>query len=230
MSNKTKLRPAARGTRPGPAGTRSGRPVVWLILAFCAGALLAGPIGAATADPRSDTDKKIDQLKEADAKRDAAQIVTLTDQARKVSAALVPVLDGLATAVPPGKTPGPDATAQAVTTWRILTRQAVDDYADRPSAGTGVNVARSAFAAAVDTLDRAVSLYEEALRAAPEGKAALLTLAGRERNSAVTVWSVGATQLDKLNVDAGNGHAHVFLPAVPGQGALTSDGSPEGSK
>ncbi|MET7424250.1 hypothetical protein [Dactylosporangium sp. NPDC005555] len=224
MGNKVNRRPVAASQR-----RRTGVHWVWLVLALAVGALLGGPIGAATADPRSDTERSIDALKAADAKRDAEQIVALTDQARKALDVLTPVLDGLAVAVPPGSAaPGPDATAQQVAAWQAAAAKAVAGFADPPSAGTGVNVARSGFAAGARTVQQAVVAYEQALATPAPGKAAQLTHAGRLRDIAVATWAVGGTQLDQLNVDAGNGHAHVFLPAVPGQGAMTSDGSPEG--
>ena len=82
-------------------------------------------------------------IKAADAKRDAEQIVALTDQARKVSEALAPILDEFAAAVPPGgAAPGPDATPQRVTAWKAATAKAVAGFADPPSAGTGVSIAK----------------------------------------------------------------------------------------
>jgi hypothetical protein len=83
-------------------------------------------------------------------------------------------------------------------------------------------------AAAARALDAAVDLYAAALTLPPEARGTQLELAGRQRDIAVATWSTAATQLDVLNNNAGNGHAHVFLPAVPGQGALTPDGAPEG--
>ncbi len=225
MSSKVKRRPVAVP----PQRRRAAVPWVWILLALAAGALLGGPIGAATADPRSDTEKAIDTIKAAEAKRDAEQIVALTAQARQVRDALAPVLDEFAAAVPPGgKAPGPDATPQKVTAWKAAAGKAVAGFADPPSAGTGVNVARSGFTTAVRTLQEAAVAYEQALQAAEPAKAAQLTHAGQLRDIAVATWAIGGTQLDQLNVDAGHGHAHVFLPAVPGQGAMTSDGSPEG--
>ncbi|GAA3212163.1 hypothetical protein ACFO1B_41640 [Dactylosporangium siamense] len=223
MSSKTKRRPAV------PQRRRSGPPWVWIVLALAVGALLGGPIGAATADPRSDTQQAIDKLKAADAKRDAEQIVALTEQARQVRDALAPVLEQFAAAVPPGAaTPGPDATAQQVTAWRAATTKAVAGFDNPPSAGTGVNIARGGLTAATRTLHEAVTAYEQALTAPAPAKAAQLAHAGKLRDIAVATWAVGGTQLDQLNIDAGHGHAHVFLPAAPGQGAMTSDGSPEG--
>lgn len=220
----TKRRPAAVPPR------RGGVHWVWIVLALAAGALLGGPIGAATADPRSDTQRSIEAIQAADAKRDAEQVVALTAQARQVRDALAPVLDGFAAAVPPGATaaPGPQASAEQVAAWRSATAKAVEGFANPPSAGTGVNIARAGLAAATRTLQQAVVAYEQALQAPAEARAAQLAHAGQLRDIAVATWAVGGTQLDQLNVDAGHGHAHVFLPAVPGQGAMTSDGAPEG--
>jgi hypothetical protein len=226
VSSKVKRRPVPLAAqRRGAAAI----PWVWILLALAVGALLGGPIGAATADPRSDTQQAIDAIKAENAKRDAEQIVALTAQARQVRDALAPILDELAAAVPPGgAAPGPDAKPERVTAWKAATTKAVEGFADPPSAGTGVNVARSGFATAVRTLHQAVTAYELALQAPAAAKPAQLAHAGQLRDIAVATWAIGGTQLDQLNVDAGNGHAHVFLPAVPGQGAMTSDGSPEG--
>ncbi|MFY1692914.1 hypothetical protein [Plantactinospora sp. WMMB782] len=229
MSNRTKLRSGPRGSTPA-VPTSAGRRLAMLALAFALGALLAGPIGAVTAGgdeaPMGD---EVARLRAAEARRDAAQIVDLTAQARQVQQSLVPVLDGFAVAVPvAGAVPGPLAARTVVTDWQTATGAAVEGFADPPSAGTGVNIARSGLAAAVRALDLAVDTYAAALAAPDAGRPPLLDLAGRQRDVAVATWSTAATQLDVLNVDAGHGHAHVFLPAVPGQGALTSDGAPEG--
>jgi hypothetical protein len=224
MSNKVKARSAAtRGV--GPA-TPPARRIVPVVIAFALGALLAGPIGAfAVGDSSSPADDRVAALRAEEAKRDATQIVELTSMARRVQESLVPVLEGLAAAVPPGKAAGPPAAKSDVEGWQAVTGKAVEDFANPPSGGTGVNIARSGLAAAVRTLDAAVDTYAAALA---QPAAALVELAGRQRDIAVATWSTAATQLDVLNIDSGNGHAHVFLPAAPGQGALTADGAPEG--
>jgi hypothetical protein len=225
MSNKTKARPAPRGARPAAPSARRIAPVV---IAFAVGALLAGPIGALAADDSPAVDDRVAALQAEEAKRDATQIVELTGKARKTQQALVPVLDGLATAVPPGKAPGPVAARSDVEGWQAVSAKAMEDFANPPSGGTGVNIARSGLAVAVRSLDSAVDTYAAALAQPAAARGALLELAGRQRDIAVATWSTAATQLDVLNIDSGNGHAHVFLPAVPGQGALTADGAPEG--
>ena len=234
MSNRTKLRSSPSGRTP--AGSAAGvgptwRKVGWLlVLAFAVGALLGGPIGALTADGGgSSFEDKVAELRAADAKRDAAQIVELTAKARRVLGELTPVLEEMAKAVPPGSAPGPTATADAVRKWQVVTKKAVEEFANPPSGGTAVNVARSGFAAAVRSLDLAVASYAAALELPEAQRVGAFTLAGKQRDAAVSTWSVAATQLDQINVDSGNGHQHVYLPAVPGQGALTPDGSKEGN-
>ncbi len=45
--------------------------------------------------------------------------------------------------------------------------------------------------------------------------------------AATAVWSVAATQLDQINIDAGYGHQHVHL-RVGGEVSFAPDGSAEG--
>jgi hypothetical protein len=235
MTNRTRPRPAKGGSRA--IAPPTGRRIAPLVIAFALGALLAGPIAALTARDAApaggtSTADRVAALKAEEARRDAAQIVELTTKARQVQERLLPVLTGLSTAVPPGQAAGqatgtPPAAAE-VERWRTTTGAIVEEFANPPSGGTAVNIARSGLAAAVRELDAAVDLYAAALALSPEARGPLLELAGRQRDIAIATWSTAATQLDVLNVDAGNGHAHVFLPAVPGQGALTADGAPEG--
>ncbi|GAA2339933.1 hypothetical protein GCM10010170_022480 [Dactylosporangium salmoneum] len=197
--------------------------------ALAVGGLIGGLIGAAVADPRTDIQRRIDQMQVAEVQRDAAQVLTLTDQARRVLDLLGPVVEQLATALPPGGTAGPVADQGKVDGWKAVTRKGAEEFANPPSAGTAVNIARGSLAAGARQLDLAVDTYAAAVKAAEPDRPALLTLAGRQRDTAVATWSVGATQLDLLNVDTGRGHQHVFLPSAPGQQAMTSDGSEEGN-
>lgn len=227
MSNRTRPRPVKGAARPGAEPTPARR-IVPVVLAFALGALLAGPIGAVTADDSSPVDDRVAALQAEEAKRDAAQIVELTGTARQVRDRLLPVLTGMAAALPAGQAPSQAASPSDVEGWQAVTGKTVEEFANPPSGGTGVNIARSGLAAAVRALDAAVDVYAATLAVSPAERGTLLELAGRQRDIAVATWSSAATQLDVLNIDAGNGHAHVFLPAVPGQGALTADGAPEG--
>ncbi|HTJ33889.1 MAG TPA: hypothetical protein VL738_11715 [Dactylosporangium sp.] len=222
MSNRTRTRPPGRGS------VRRAAPPRWiypaLAVALAAGALL----GAVTFDPRSEAQKSIDAMQAADVQRDADQVIALTDQARRVRDLLGSTLDGLYTALPPGKSPGPLATPGQADGWKVATRQAVTEFASPPSAGTAVNVARGGLSAGARQLDLAVDTYAAALKAGDDQRPALLALASRQRDNAIASWSIGATELDLLNIDTGHGHQHVFLPSAPDQGAMTADGEHEG--
>jgi hypothetical protein len=227
-----KPRPVARRS---PSRTVAASPSIWRRLALPVAALVVGGlvgwgIAAATADPRSDTEQRIDALQAAEVRRDAEQVVRLTDQARRNADMLAPVMEAMYAALPAGAAaPGPPAAAAQVEGWKAVTRKVVSDFSDAQSAGTAVNVARSGFATGARQLDLAVDAYAEAVKTTDAQRPALLALAARQRDSAVVTWSIGGTQLDSLNVDTGHGHQHVFLPSAPGQGAMTSDGAKEGN-
>lgn len=205
-------------------------PLLWAIpllgVAFLAGLLLGRPVAAVTDTVERDP---VAEMKAQDARRDSAQIESLTAQARRIHDGLLPILDGLAVTMPVGSSSlGPVATPEQVTGWQTVTRRFVEEFVERPSAGTAVNIARSGLAASVQQLDLAVATYAQALDA-PDRENWFKTSA-RQRDLGVVAWSVAATQLDVLNIDSGRGHVHIFLPSRPGQGALTSDGSPEGPR
>ncbi|MPZ84896.1 MAG: hypothetical protein GEV28_32740 [Actinophytocola sp.] len=224
MSRRTTAppRPRARAFRLGAVETRpSGRWRVGLVvLAFVVGAVLFGGAGYLIGRP-SDEAEQADAIRQTDAARDKRQVAELTTLARGTRDKLVPVLSGLADALPPK----PAATAADVATWQQTLDAAAAAFDNPPSGGTATNVARGSLAAAVDQLDAAVRTYALSLTGGTE----LRELAARQRDIAVTTWSVGGTQLDQVNVDAGHGHQHVFLPADPDSGALTPDDAPEGS-
>lgn len=226
MSNRrTAARPPAR------AATRSWRTVaVAALAAFAVGALLAGAVGYAAGRPDPDpVQVEAERLQDQDAARDKTQTTELTATAREVQASLLPVLTSLAAALPVDPaTPAKPATAAQVASWRTATGAAVERFAHPPSGGTAVNVARSGLSDAVRAVDAAVRVYQAALAVPPAARPALVAVAAEQRNIAVATWSTAATQLDVVNVDAGFGHAHVFLPAAPGTGALTADSEPEG--
>jgi hypothetical protein len=174
------------------------------VLAFVVGAVLFGVGGYLAGRPAEEATVAAD-IRAADAVRDRQQIKDLTELARTTGDRLAPVLTGLAT---PGAT--------TVADWRKLLTETATQFDDPPSGTTATNVARGSFTAAVDQLAVAVDTYP----VSPQ-------LALRQRDLAVTTWSIGSTQLDQLNVDAGNGHQHVHLPD-DGHGAFTPDEEPEG--
>jgi hypothetical protein len=134
---------------------------------------------------------------------------------------VTPIVAGLAAST----APSPDSLAA----WKQVMLQETQRYSETVSGATATNVARGALRSAVNALSHALEAYTLA-RTLPAGaqQTALLDLAAKQRMLAVTIWSVAATQLDQLNVDAGHGHQHVYLNTSPDGGAMTPDGSPEG--
>ncbi|MEV0233335.1 hypothetical protein [Nonomuraea sp. NPDC050786] len=218
-----------RPRQPAPAQGAAWARVLALAVAFALGAIVAG--GGVFALTRPDSiERTADRLRAESALRDRTQIKTLTELARSTRARLLPVLDGLSLAMPADGTAGPVAvTAADVGTWRQAAAAAVQGFADPPSGETATNVARSSLASAVRQLATTVDTYAAARDMAGPARAAAMDLAVRQRADALFTWSVGATALDAVNVDAGYGHQHVFLPTSPGEGALTPDTEPEGS-
>jgi len=175
--------------------------------------------------------REAERLEAEFARRDRRQIEDLTETARGAVEDLAPALDDMAQAMPPGEEPADETVPPGeVERWKGAVRGAAARFGDPPSGETGTNVARGSLDAAVDTLESSVLTYEAAL-ALPEGeRGPVLERAAAQRDLAVRVWSVGATQLDAINIEAGNGHQHVYLPAPGVAGALEADPAPEGSE
>lgn len=212
MSQRTpaKARRRARSFRLGdtPAETSAWRRALPAVLAFAVAAVVFGFGGYLVGRP-AEQDRMAEEIRAADAARDKEQIKALTELAGSTRDALAPVVAGLAT---------PSATPADVTGWQQAVTSAAKSFDDPPSGSTATNVARGSLAAAVDQLEVAVRTYQQGLH----------ELAVRQRDLAVTTWSIGATQLDQVNIDAGYGHQHVYLEGAPGGEAFTPDGEPEG--
>lgn len=221
MTKKATLARNPRQVRYSPA---KGSSIVWkLLVAFAAGAILAGGIVFAATRP-----SPVDQIRAEDAARDKTQIKELTELARSTRDRLAPVLEGLAKAMPAEETAGPAVvTAADVENWRKAATAAVDGFANPPSGMTATNVARASLTSAVRQLATTVETYASSQKLSGDDAARTLELAVHQRTDAVFTWSIGATALDALNVDAGYGHQHVFLQ-TDGDGVLTPDAEPEG--
>ena len=220
MSRKTG-RPSYALTPPSTSTRRV--PVVALVVAVVAALAVAGPVGYLIGRPDAQT-RAVDAIRAQEAARDLEQIKELTAQARESRTAvntLVTELDATLSA-------GGSSDEATVREWQAEIGQVAQRHADRPSGLTATNVARGAFRSAVSGFALAVDLYAAAQQAGPERRPALLELAQRARTDAATAWSVAATQLDQINVDAGLGHQHVYLDAH-GEDAMTADLSPEGT-
>ncbi|WP_341720899.1 hypothetical protein QQG74_14990 [Micromonospora sp. FIMYZ51] len=210
------------------SSARSGRPpartiAVGVVAALVVG-LLGGLVGYAVGRPDA-TESSIEQLREADAKRDAQQITELTDLARRTGEELGPILVAIRQDAEAGRAP----EATRVGQWQQTMRQLSAQFADPPSGMTATNVARGGLRSAVEQGAVAVDAVALAIGGPVDGRAEQLTLAARQAALAATTWSVAATQLDQINIDAGNGHQHVHLDGDGAEGALTPDGAAEGS-
>jgi hypothetical protein len=152
-----------------------------------------------------------EKLRQQARERDKQQVQELTDRMRKMLGELGPAVRGLATTVPPEQHGiGPLAGPDAVEKWSGATREAAKYFEDPPSGETDTNVARLAFAAAVDQLVGAVDTYRLALDDSAHRRA-LLERVREERDLAVQTWFIGGTELDAVNHKYGFGHNHIYL-------------------
>ncbi|MEO3814200.1 hypothetical protein ABGB17_34820 [Sphaerisporangium sp. B11E5] len=222
MNKKATVARNPRQVQHAPARSSS---TVWkLLAAFALGAILAGGLVFVLTRP-----SPVDRIKAEYALRDKTQIKELTELARSTRDRLAPVLEGLAKAMPAEDSAGPAAvTTEDVEKWRKATAAAVQGFADPPSGETATNVARSALTSAVRQLAGAVETYAVSRDLGGPDAARTLQLARSQRTEALFTWSVGATALDAVNIDAGFGHQHVHLQTTPGDGALAPDAEPEG--
>ncbi|MDH2425293.1 hypothetical protein [Sphaerisporangium sp. TRM90804] len=223
MARRTASLPAAR-PRPDASKPKATRYVV----AVLAGALVAGPVGYLVGRPDADQ-AAIAEMQEADAKRDVQQIGELTTLVRKNATDLNAVLSGLADAFPKDQPAdaGPVAPAR-IGEWQKAMERVAESHSNSPSGMTATNVARGGFRSAVSALAVAVDTYAAAAESPAGSRKTLLGLAERQRSTAVAMWAVAATQLDQINIHAGNGHQHVYLTGEAGEGAITADEVPEG--
>jgi len=219
-------RPSSSRPSADPGGD-SGRRVLWILAVVVVLVVAVYGVWAWTNDPDRRIAQRTAELTAEEEQRDRAQISELTEQARTLVDDLSPMVAEMATALPPGEEPAEPVDADTVTAWQETAAEAAAVFDDPPSGATGTNVARSSFAVAIDAFSAAADTYALALDADGEQQTALLRQAAAQRDLAVRSWSIGATQLDQINVDAGFGHQHAYLSG-DGTEALTPDGSEEG--
>lgn len=219
---------AVRGTSGAPVGPRGWKPVAGVVVAFVLGLAVAFALGSWTSGPDA-TERRIAELEQDEKDRDVTQIGVLTELARGTRDRLTPVLAGMNTAAPldSAAATGAVPTAEELAGWREVVSAEARRYEETPSAGNGVNVARTSMRAAVEQLALAVGTFESAIAASDPLRGRLVGLASAQRSTALRTWSVAALQLDVINIEAGRGHVHVQLPS--GSGMTPIDGEPEGS-
>jgi hypothetical protein len=211
-------------TPPPRTGKRAWTAASGLLTAFALGLAVAFLITSGNGPDA--TQQRIAELKQEEADRDVAQLGPLTDLAKDSRDRLTPVLAAMALAAPVDRSaPRSPLTSDAVNGWRDVVSAVAGSYEQAPSAGNGINVARTGLHTAVQQLAAAVKGFDTALTLPEPGRSTLVALAGEQRTLALRTWSVAAIQLDVINIEAGEGHVHVGL----GDGANAPDGEPEGS-
>ncbi|GAB3812110.1 hypothetical protein [Micromonospora zhanjiangensis] len=186
--------------------------------------LVGGWIGHAVSQP-SQFDQRVAEIRQADARRDVQQIIELTEVARKTREQLLPILRGIESDAAAGRAPDGTRARQ----WQQTMRQLTEQFAHPPSGSTATNVARGGLKSAVEQAAVAVDAAALAAGSPAAARTDLMALVRRQASLAATTWSVAAAQLDQINVDAGQGHQHVYLETDQAEGALAPDGAPEGS-
>lgn len=162
--------------------------------------------------------------------RHVDQVENLIHHTRAAHEELVPVLASLNEVLPAdGSAPAEEfPDAEEIDGWLDTVRGARGHFSDSGSGNTDFNVTQAGLSVSVDVLGSAMTAYHAASRAAGDQRVELLDLASDLRDQAVRSWSVAATQLDAVSIDAGHGHIHLYLPAEPGSGALQPDEAEEG--
>jgi hypothetical protein len=229
MARKTG-KPSWQLPKPAPVGT--SRRATTVLVASAATLVVVLLIGIAVVMNSGDpVQASIAELRKAEAQRDVTQIKELTQQARQSAGDLEPVLASFVTALPRDKaavhqSPGVDKVAH----WQQVATAVAQRHAETPSGSTATNVARGGFRTATKGIVAAIDTYAAALSLPESQQSVFFELAARQRATAIAAWSVAATQLDQINIDAGNGHQHVYLKASPDDGAIGADTLPEGTR
>lgn len=221
--------------QPGGAGGRGGsrRTVTFLAVALGVAVVVIVVLLAQLAGVGQDPfERRVAELQAEEARRDRDQIAELTELAREARDEVVPHLDAFSTAVPPadrGEVATSDVPPDEVAAWQDGVTRGLALFEESPSGSTATNVARHSLSASLGLLASATDLYALAQDAEGDLQASLMELAGTQRDLAVQTWSVGATQLDAINIDAGLGHQHVYLE-VDGIDDMMHDGFSDGDE
>jgi len=193
--------------------------------AVLAALLVGGGMGFALGRP-SASESGLAEAQASEEARDRSQVGELTALARTTRDRIDPVLAALVAAAG-SKT---SASAATVEGWRRTMTASAEPFAEPPSGSTATNVARGGLRAAVESAASAVETYARTLAVPADQRQQLVDIAKQQAMNAATTWSVAATQLDQINIDAGYGHQHVYLDSGNASGAMTADQAPEGGK
>lgn len=224
MSRKTGKPSYVKPARQPVGQARSSAQVLRAVVGLTVATLVGVFIGVQVAGP-SAAESAVASIREQEARRDVTQIAELTARARDTAKAVKPIVDGLV-----GAADAAAVTDAQVAQWKQIMAKEVQWYSTTVSGMTATNVARGGLRTAVEQLAAAVDTYAAARALPATAQPPLLQMSSRQRDLAVAGWSVAATQVDQINIDAGNGHQHVYLDTTVQGGAMTGDNLPEGTK
>lgn len=200
--------------------TPAGRSAWWLTggAIVAVGAIVAAVVFYFTGDDAVTPDAgRVAELEASAGERDLEQVEELVHHTRAAHEELLPLVESLDEVVPAdGSEPGrDDPGSDELEGWVGIADEAVGHFDDVPSGETDYNIAHAGLANSVDLLGSSVTAYANALEAEDEALREEMTeLAGDLRTQAVRSWSVAATQLDVLSIDAGHGHVHLDRKSV----------------
>ncbi|WP_205471607.1 hypothetical protein [Nocardioides sp. SYSU D00038] len=211
MASRTTTRRPVSST---PTVSSRERVVAVGLLGAVVGAALVGVlwlvVGSGSDDRADDpTASRVADLEAERFEREAAAFDALVETAESAIEGLLPVLSGMAAAMPLDGTDAAEGADARPDDWVAAADAALADLEASETGGTATNRARLAFIEATRLLGVAAETYADG----DTGRAAQL------RTSAAEVWSIGAIALDETAVLTDQGHIHLFLPL---------DGSEEG--
>ncbi|WBB67637.1 hypothetical protein [Micromonospora sp. WMMD812] len=223
MSRRTG-KPSYLLDRPGRQQRHRIRLLIGAATAVIMSGVIGGLIGFSAGQP-TPVEASVADMRESEAKRDVQQIIELTEAARRTGDQLAPILLAITQESEAGRAP----EASRVRDWQQTMSQLTEQYANPPSGMTATNVARGGLRSAVEQAAIAVDSVALAAVSPATSRKDHLALAARQAALATTTWSVAATQLDQINIDAGQGHQHVHLDNGGGPGHMSPDGEAEGA-
>jgi hypothetical protein len=216
-----------RATGPAPAGRT---PPVWLavVAGIALGGVVFGLLDYAVGRTATPDAASMEALSEQLTAEHEAEHRRMTEELTAASVEvyddLLPLLAALNDAMPvlePGA--GEPATEAQVDAWRTTTDDAEERLHDFGLGEPTFNATHGTLLGAVRQLDSAVLTYQEAIAAQEPAQSRLLELSATQRDHATEMWGVAAEQLDELNIHAGIGHVHLFLPADGDQASIPEE-------
>lgn len=160
----------------------------------------------------------------------AGRVAELIEHTRAAREGLVPLLEFLdEIPLTDGSTSTEDLPAPGIIDERQRSVHDARAHLDHAEPGeTEFEITHAGLRGSVEVFGSALDAYHAAARSEGDQRTELLELAADLRDQAIRAWSVSATQLDVLSIDAGHGHIHLYLPAPADIGAMEPDDAQDG--